>query len=272
MLGDELEMIDGVAAGAWIGAGLGGEFGAVSRQVPKVFDAYARVFHRATDGDGNHVTWAEVARRLGRTAHREMQWHQLVGTADTYGIEGSRWSGSNPSLGELELEELDRLCALLAEHTPDPEHCYFGLCVINSQLGRNLSGAEASRSLLELPLGRDHAILAGPLSAVDKLIDTDTSGVAWAYYVEPGEEPPTEPPEPDFTDPFWRQAPHLIWPADRSWIVVSEVDFDSTLVGGTRELVDALVAYPDLEVSEVDPDTSLAAFSDKINLVPEPED
>jgi hypothetical protein len=54
--------------------------------------------------------------------------------------------------------------------------------------------------------------------------------------------------------------------------VVSEVNFDSTLVGGARELVDALVAYPDLEVYEVEPDTSLAAFSDKLNPVPEPED
>jgi hypothetical protein len=64
------------------------------------------------------------------------------------------------------------------------------------------------------------------------------------------------------------------WPgSSRScpWLVVSEVDFDSTLVGGPQQLIDALVAATDLEVYEVDPDTSLAAFSDKLNPVPEPE-
>lgn len=272
MLGEELKVVDGAEAGAWIKAAIGGEFGAVSREVPKVFNAYARIFHRATDSDGNHVTWGEVAERLGRTAHREMQWHQLVGTPDTFGVEGSRWSGSIPSLGELEVEELDRLCDVLADHTADPERCFFGLCLINSRLGSSLSGGDTGQPLLELPVGRDHVVLTGPLSAVDQLINTDMTGVTFACYVEPGQEPPDEQPEPDWTDPFWREAPHLIWPADRSWIVVSEVDFDSTLVGGNRELVDALVAFPELEVYEVEPDTSLAAFSDKINWVPEPDD
>jgi hypothetical protein len=268
----ELEVVDGAEAGAWIAAGVGGEFGAVSRQVPKVFDAYARIFHRAADAEGNHVTWGEVAERLDRTAHPEMQWHQLVGTTDTFGIEGSDWPGSTPSLGSLDLEELDSLCAVLAKYSADPAHCYFGLCLINNQLGRNLADDSSVQPLLELPVGRDHAVLAGPLSAVNRLINTDTSNVTFAYYVEPGTEPPAEPPEPDFNDPFWREAPQLIWPADRSWLVVSEVDFDSTLVGGSRELVEALVACPELEVYEVEPDTSLAAFADKINLVSEPND
>jgi hypothetical protein len=267
-----LEVVDGAEAGGWIAAAIGGEFGSVSLQVPQVFDAYARIFHPATDVDGNKVAWGEVAERLGRTAHREMQWHQLVGTTDTFGIEGSDWTGSTPSLGSLDLEELDHLCAVLEKHSADPEHCYFGLCLINSQLGRNLEGGSSGQPLLKLPLGRDHAVLAGPLSAVDRLVDTDTSNVMFAYYVEPGTAPPAEPPEPDFDDPFWREAPHLIWPADRSWIVVSEVDFDSTLVGGSRKLIEALVAHPALEVYEVEPDTSLAAFADKVNLVPEPND
>jgi hypothetical protein len=93
--------------------------------------------------------------------------------------------------------------------------------------------------------------------------------VARIVAVEPGE---AEPLTLDAEDPWWREAPNLIWPADRSWLVVSEVDFDSTLVGGPRELIEALVAAPDLEVYEVEPDTSLAAFSDKCNPVPEPEE
>jgi hypothetical protein len=44
------------------------------------------------------------------------------------------------------------------------------------------------------------------------------------------------------------QAPNLIWPADRSWYVASEYDLDSTLVGCSRHLADAILAAPELEV------------------------
>jgi hypothetical protein len=268
MLGDDLEVVDGAAAGAWIEPGLGGEFGAVSLQVPKVFDAYARIFHRVPDAEGAFVTWAEVARRLGRTAHCEMQWHQIVGSSDSDNFTGSDWPGGRPDLGEMEFEELDRLCRVLAGFTAAPEGCFFGLCMINHWwILDTLSADQARQPQLELPDGRDHLVIEGPLRAIDQIRAVDPPGVARIVAVEPGA---AEPPPPAAEDPWWREAPNLIWPADRSWLVVSEVDFDSTLVGGPRELIDALVAAPDLEVYEVEPDTSLAAFSDKLNPVPEP--
>jgi hypothetical protein len=270
MLGDDLEVVDGAAAGDWIKSGLGGEFGAVSQQVPKVFDAYARIFHRVPDADGAFVTWAEAARRLGRTAHREMQWHQIVGSSDPDNFTGSDWPGGEPALGEMEFEELDRLCGVLAEFTVDPEECFFGLCMINHGLILDtLSADEARQAQLELPLGRDHLVLRGPLRAVEQIRAVDPPSAAWIVAAEPGG---VEPSPPGAEDPWWREAPNLIWPADRSWLVVSEVDFDTTLVGGTRGLIDALVAAPDLEVYEVEPDTSLAAFADKLNPGPEPDE
>jgi len=268
MLGDDLKAVDGAEAGAWIEPGRGGEFGAVSLQVPKVFEAYARVFHRSTDEDGNHVTWAEVARRLGRTAHREMQWHQLVGSSDSANFTGSDWPGGRPELGEMEVEELDRLARVLADHTADPGHCFFGFCLINkSSVLETLSAEERQLPQLMLRTGRDHVVLAGPLSALVGEADrVDVAALSARF--EAGEPVGRE----YWEDPFWREAPNLIWPGDRSWLVVSEVDFDSTLVGGRRELVDALVAAPNLEVHEVDPDTSLAAFADKRNPVAEPDE
>jgi hypothetical protein len=269
MLGSDLKVVDGASAGAWIEPALGGDGGVVTEQVPRVFDAYARVFHPASDDQGNDVSWAEVARRLGRTAHPEMQWHQIVGTADTFGIEGSNWSGSIPSLGEMEIKDLDRLCAVLASHAAESEHCFFGLCEINHHpLISTFTAEELRLPRLELPMGRDHLVLTGPLRAVVQLGDTDPPGLTWAVYVEPGGEPPRERPAPDPTDPFWRESPSLIWSADRSWFVASEVDFDSTLVGGSQMLIDAILAAPGLEVHEVRPDTKLTAFSDKLNAVP----
>jgi hypothetical protein len=53
---------------------------------------------------------------------------------------------------------------------------------------------------------------------------------------------------------YWfDRPPNLIWPADHAWFVQSEVDLDSTLVGGSRSLVDALLAAPCLETWEGSP-------------------
>jgi hypothetical protein len=268
MLGSDLRAVDGAAAAAWIGPALG-DSGAVEDQVPKLFEAYARIFHPASDGEGNDVTWAEVARRLGRIARPGMQWHQIVGTSDTFGVKGSNWSGSIPHLGEMPAETLDRLCAVLAEHTADPAHCYFGLCEINHHdLVDKTEAEQGHRSRLKLPVGRDHLVLSGPLEAVVQIGDTDPPGLfVFVKRTGPAEEPPQRP-EPDPTDPFWRDSPSLIWPADRSWFVASEVDFDSTVLGGSRTLVEALLAAPGLEVLEVTPETKLTAFSDELNPVP----
>lgn len=264
MFGDDLKAVDGSVVGAWIEPALGGVEGVVTNQVPRLFEAYARIFHPATDDAGNDVTWAEVARRLGRVAHPGMQWHQIVGTLDTFGIEGSSWAGNIPSLGEMEIGDLDRLCAVLGGHTADPAHCYFGLCEINHHpLVGAIEAEQGTRARLELPVGRDHLVLAGPLAAVVQIGAADPPGLTWSVSVEA--EVPGEHPEPDLTNLFWRDAPSLIWPADRSWFVASEIDFDSTLVGGSRGLVEALVAAPGLEVYEVTPGTKLTAFSDKLN-------
>ena len=272
MLGDDLRAVDGAEVGAWIEPALTGERGAVTNFVPKVFEAYARVLHPATDQNGEAVAWAEVARRLGRIAHPGMQWHQIVGTSDTFGQEGSDWPGNIPWLGEMEPADLDRLCAILTEHTADPDRCYFGLCVINHHpLVDKIESEQGRHSRLELPMGRDHLVLSGPLPTVVQIGDTDPPGLFWVVQVEPGEDAPTERPEPDPTDPFWRNSPNLIWGADRSWFVASEVDFDSTLVGGSRALVKALVAAPGLEALEVEPDTNLTAFSDKLNPITSPK-
>jgi hypothetical protein len=60
-----------------------------------------------------------------------------------------------------------------------------------------------------------------------------------------------------------RAALAAIWPADHSWLVATEIDFDSTLVGGPQVLIDALVASAELEVLQIDAD---AQYEDEINV------
>lgn len=235
----DLKVWDGAAAGAWIKPRLGGKFGAVTLQVPKGYEAYARIFHPASDPNGNPVRWAEVAKAAGTVAHREMQWHAILGLSEPGESHGSDedgaaggpvWAGNDPSTGGMDIDGLGALCEILVAHTTDPSHCYFGLCTIESW--QDSFSADELKPLLKLPMERDHVVLAGPLSAVDQIT---------------------------------RGRPDLIWPADHTWFVVSEVDFDSTLVGGSAELIKAIVDSPELEAWQVEPTDSLAVDADKVN-------
>lgn len=46
----------------------------------------------------------------------------------------------------------------------------------------------------------------------------------------------------DESSPFDYQSPNLIWPEDRAWFLISEIDFDSTLIACSRECADGLLA------------------------------
>lgn len=61
------------------------------------------------------------------------------------------------------------------------------------------------------------------------------------------------------------QHPSLIWPEDRAWVLVSEIDFDSTIVAGSAELVRALCADPAIEALPVPEDADLGWQADEVN-------
>jgi hypothetical protein len=61
------------------------------------------------------------------------------------------------------------------------------------------------------------------------------------------------------------ECPAIVWPTDRAWIVVSEIDFDSTLVAGSAELVTALIRTPGLDVVPLPADADLTMDGDEVN-------
>jgi hypothetical protein len=100
---------------------------------------------------------------------------------------------------------------------------------------------EVERSRLKLP-GREYVVLAGPLRAAVQV---------------PGRLSPT--------------SPNLIWPADRAWFVASEIDFDSTLIGGSAELIRSIISSSssssssEFEAWSVGPKDSLTYDADRLN-------
>jgi hypothetical protein len=259
---------DANLVGSWIEPRLGGQFGAVTLCVPSGYAAYVRICHPATDADGRSVSWSEVAQATGRTAHPLMQWHALVGSPDPWNFTGSHWLGDEPARGELEPPTFASLCHLLAKHTDTEAHCFFGPWMGHGWLGGNLgsmifcrdvdtsfdcslevepafSAEKLRQPQLDLPQ-REYMLFAGPLAAATQLADPEgVSGIE-------------------------RHSPNVFWPADRSWFLASEIDFDSTLVGGSSELIRLILDAPELDSWSVGPSDSLAYDADLFNHVGAP--
>jgi hypothetical protein len=245
-----LQAANDLSAAKWVAARLGGAFGAVTRTVPGNYPAYARICHPALDETGAFVTWTQVAEETGRRPHPLMQWHALIGSSDAVNPHSIDWPGSNPTRGNLEPEALAPLCDVLGQHTETPQECYFclweGYGWMHGTYRQTFMGTKQviSPSLPQEVLDADrvqhpsrtYLLLTGILSTAMQL--TETVG----------------------------QSPNIFWPADRAWCVASEIDFDSTLVAGSEELINALLDDPVLDAWRVRPTDSLAYDADVINI------
>ncbi|MGI6878992.1 hypothetical protein [Microbacterium sp. gxy059] len=266
-------------------------------------EAWETFLAAAPEIESERVTWATAAERFGTTMHPEAQWFRLVGAPhadeahDLRDADGWRYGG--PEEGRLEPETLAAVARRLIAHTetPDagfaaiwegwgdllgarkpghPSDAHFGFAPEGSParyaqdprheslLGKILHDPfwrpfrrqrwhpgvlsdEVSRGpRLELP-GRGHVLFrAAPAEWTDP---------AWADRVP-------------WARPGWAEqaeSPSLIWPEDRAWILASEIDLDSTIVGGSADLIRALVDAPDIEAHEIAPDADLTWDGDRIN-------
>ena len=113
---------------------------------------------------------------------------------------------------------------VLAGFTTTPATCYFGLWegFGGSELPPDVQLFESNRRVMGL--------FEGPVG------DATHSFSSWPRF----------------------QLANIWWPEDRAWFVVSEIDYDSTIVAGSRECIDALLRTPGVEVFELDPGDTLA--------------
>lgn len=252
-----LEIVDGAAAGAWIREESTGVGGSVTGAVPDRYDAYVRILHPASL-EGESVTWAQVADELGRTVHPLAQWDAIVG-ASRYRNESPDWPGSEPETGSLEKPLLGQLLESIAEHTKTPESTFFGVW-------RGMSWgtvfAAAARGAKPLP--------KKPWRSTDDL--------SFAFPPEQTNRPHLDLPKREYVvlegsldagtlveDWLSPSSPNLIWPEDRAWFVASEIDFDSTLVGGSGRMARQVIRDERFEAFPVGPDDLLTWNGDKIN-------
>jgi hypothetical protein len=183
--------------------------------IPEGFEAYCRIFHpvQLRWPDTRPKRWAEIAAGNGRIAHPEMQFHMINRrTVDTPPTSLTYDRGEGPEWGSLPFHERRELVNALRPETTTPEQCWF--CIWDG-----FGHADRSGGRIHLP-NRGYMLYTGPIEfALTSL------GL----------------PGPD-------TSPNLWWPDDRAWIVVTEIDYAWTYVGGTVRLVEQLLESDTLEV------------------------
>jgi hypothetical protein len=237
-----MKITDAVERGTWLAHRMRQGTGSVSQTAGAGFDAYVRILHPVPDPDevrdpnldGTWSTrrWADVAARNGRTMHRLVQWGRLLGLDEPEQVQTSDVGWLHPGL-------IAALSPILGDATSTPDDLTAGFW-------EGGHGQDLPRKRIFDGDGR-HYVLAE--TDVDELADP-----AWAAGMDP-----------DHIDGLGTISLELLWPEDHAWALGAEIDFDSTVIGGTRELIDAILADHRFEAYEVAEDDDLSWNGDTIN-------
>jgi hypothetical protein len=234
------------------------------------FAAYARVFHPPQD-HLRSVTWAEVARANGRKMHPWAQWNQVNSPAEP-SLERNRYAITRGP--HLDAHALEALCAILAQHTAAARSCYFALWEGRTP-GRTATvtftavyapdGVLPPDIELPAPAPRErHLDLSGPTFL---LPGHNTLRGSPHYLFEGHVNAATRIGHWVHESFFIPQPPDFIWPADHTWCVAT-THANSTLIGGSRKLIDELCAADTVEVLPIPPEApfDFNPWEDPFNL------
>jgi hypothetical protein len=241
----------------------------VGEIIPTGFDAYARVFHPAREGDAMEPRrWSELAERNERVVHPEMQLEHIVGVLDISGVPGLE----SPLEGDLPSEQLKALVEVLRTFTATPSVCWFAVWEGYGFFGGGVSLSWSPDEDPAIVRARERAELerarraAAQLDAVPKLAihPSPEGGAMRSYFIFRGSIDAASGLEFNGLG----QAPNLWWSNDRAWCVATEIDGYSTYVGGSARCVEAILADQRLEALPSSVDLRFDLWSDRVNPRP----
>ncbi len=185
--------------------------------VPSGFEGYCRIFHPVVaDTPGAPTrTWTEVANENGRIPHPSMQFH-MISRRVGWPLPAPHSQDERLSWGSLPMAERAELVELLRQYTATPDDCWFAVWTGYADI------TAVDAPVLHHP-GRDYLVAPGP---IDDVVTNPR--------VAPG-----------------HRSPNIWWPEDRRWVVVTEIDFAWSYVGGPSHLIEDLLSHRDLEVMPV---------------------
>ena len=261
-------------AGLWIPGTLARP-GTVTGTVPAGFEAYARIFHpahaRLMEWDrgspvpvqSRSMQWRELAEIRGTLAHPLMQWNAILAGYRNPVWNEPGWQYEDPLVGALAGGHLAEVVRILASHTSSPATCTAGLWEGWGWVSGATADVAAGKGDFEDPL--PPPFHRGDVAGAAKL---ELPGRRYLLF---------NADLAVFADPGWHQAngwdmlqsPNLLWPEDRAWFLASEIDMDSTIVGGSALLIDELGQSGTVEALPVPPDGELGSMGDLLNDHPD---
>ncbi|MDQ2624211.1 MAG: hypothetical protein M3Y20_03520 [Actinomycetota bacterium] len=237
------------AGGAWIGprlAELGSSLGAI---VPRGFEAYVRILHPVQVDTAAWVSWADVAARAGTTLEALSPWWRVAGARELHDqVEDEPEEGNLPEHAFRVLVE--HLAAESGWDAPCVSAVWHGWGHLHDSGKAMFAWRDDGSPIPEPPkppVGPySREVLEGPtLELPAREYFTFACALATA-------DAPCRYDQWRAGDLAGWQSPQLLWPLDRSWCVATEVDYDSTLVGGSLPLIEALHADPRFESFRVE--------------------
>jgi hypothetical protein len=214
-----MSVLSDVSAADWVAAALvaNTDAGTVATMVPAVFPAYARVLPPTYDPT------EEIRHRWSEIAAAQGTRLTADTTFDELTAGSQHWG--RPADGGLDALETQSLATILAAFTDTPDQAYFCLW---EGFGLEETDAWRDRPMRVRVPHRAYHLLTGPVAAA-----------------------------PVLPDPLaWRCA-SLWWPADRAWLVATEIDGYLTYVGAGDRAIAAVLSDPALDAVAVQPATRL---------------
>lgn len=244
------------------------------------------------------VTWADTAAAFGTTLHPLAQWQRIVRTPPDgdwnlrLSPDGREFTG--PIEGEIAPETLTIIAGHLAAHTTSPDAGFAALWEGRGDLLGHL-GHAPSRTLLTFTDDPNHQAMLG--RSVRDPLNNAFRKPTWQEGIlsrEISEGPRFRLPGrdhvlfragvEDFARPDWvmhvpwrdrpgeehgfppsAQSPSILWPDDHAWTLVSEIDYDSTIIAGSVDLVAAICADERLEAFAIPENADLTWDADEVN-------
>ncbi len=206
-------------------------FAHVGALVPAGFARFVRLLHPARDAQGNPVRWAAVAAWSGHRLYPRASFEVISVPRPGYGSGSPPWT-EPPRRGSLERADAVALAEVLAAFTTTPDRCFFAVWEGYGHLSGGLAALTSS--------GRGEPVPPPPeVRAAPRLEEVERR---YLLYVGPLAQVTS------FFTGIWSGAPNLWWPADRQWFVATDIDLDSTYIGGSDALVAALAGDRRFEV------------------------
>lgn len=229
------------------------------------------------------ATWSDVAASFATVLHPEAQFAPLSHATDdvSSGIAPDGWRYHAPDIGNFQAPSLAILSQTLAQHTGTPTDGVAGIWEgwggLTSSAGFARFEAYSPVTALKMKLSRfrrakpgsgvlSREIVQGPRLALPP--DTGREYILFQAGIAAFTQTQWQQAAPWGNDLISPNSPSILWPADRAWFLATEIDYDSTLVGGSAELIRDIIATPGLEAMVLPEHPVLHEHGDRINPPP----